>query len=150
MPSPYESARLNLQLFEMRREPVLREARAWFTTEFFPQSFDEFQAVMATPRNPAVRMVVGYWDMAASLVVHQAIDHAMFIDAHGEIFSAFSKVRGLLPQIREVYGAGFMRNVETVVMGVPDAEQLMGSRYARLYARFRAMAAARSSAAEPM
>ena len=30
MPTPFESARLNLQLFDQRREPVLREARAWF------------------------------------------------------------------------------------------------------------------------
>jgi hypothetical protein len=147
MPTPFESATLNLQLFEMRREPLLREARAWFTTEFFPQSFEEFQAVMASPKNPWVRMVVGYWDMAASMVVHQAIDQAMFIDAHGEIFGAFAKVRGILPQIREVFGPMFMKNVETVVMAVPDAEQIMGSRYARLYARFKAQQAARATPA---
>jgi hypothetical protein len=27
MPTPFESAQLNLQLFELRREPVLRDAR---------------------------------------------------------------------------------------------------------------------------
>jgi hypothetical protein len=142
MPTPFESATLNLKLFDMRRDPALREARAWFTNECFPQSYEEFQALMASPKNPWVRMVVGYWDMAASMVVHGAIDQAMFIDAHGEIFAMFAKLRGHLPQIREVFGAGFLRNVEQVVLAAPDAEQIMGSRYARLYARYRAQQAA--------
>ena len=34
MATPFESAQLNLQLFDLRREPVLREARQWFTFEF--------------------------------------------------------------------------------------------------------------------
>lgn len=29
MPTPFESASLNLRLFDVRREPVLREARDW-------------------------------------------------------------------------------------------------------------------------
>jgi hypothetical protein len=29
MPTPFESAQLNLQLFDLRRETVLREARRW-------------------------------------------------------------------------------------------------------------------------
>jgi hypothetical protein len=37
MPTPFESAQLNLQLFELRREPILREARAWFLREFNPE-----------------------------------------------------------------------------------------------------------------
>lgn len=39
MPTPFESAQLNLQLFDLRREPVLRAARAWFLGEFNPDSF---------------------------------------------------------------------------------------------------------------
>ena len=34
MPTPFESATLNLQLFDLRREPVLREARQWFLAGF--------------------------------------------------------------------------------------------------------------------
>jgi hypothetical protein len=36
MPTPFESAQLNLQLFDLRREAVLREARNWFLVEFNP------------------------------------------------------------------------------------------------------------------
>ena len=40
MPTPFESAQLNLQLFDMRREPLLRKARDWFLLEFHPATFD--------------------------------------------------------------------------------------------------------------
>jgi len=76
MPTPFESAVLNLELFELRREPVLREARDWFLREFTPESFDELLTVVSGQRNASFRMVVGYWDMAASLVTTGPIDAA--------------------------------------------------------------------------
>ena len=45
MPTPFESAQLNLQLFDLRREPILREARMWFIRDFNPETFDELMAV---------------------------------------------------------------------------------------------------------
>jgi hypothetical protein len=74
MPTPFESAQLNLQLFDLRRDPVLREARAWFLGEFNPQSFADLTAVIGGERNPSFRMVVSYWDMAASMVTTGAIE----------------------------------------------------------------------------
>ena len=68
MPTPFESATLNLRLFELRREPVLREARSWYFAEFNPETFAEFAAIVSGERNASFRMVLGYWDMAASLV----------------------------------------------------------------------------------
>jgi hypothetical protein len=79
MPTPFESALLNLQLFELRREPVLREARDWFLREFNPESFAELVALARGERNASFRMVLGYWDMAASLVTTGAIDADAFL-----------------------------------------------------------------------
>ena len=74
MPTPFESALLNLRLFELRREPVLREAREWFLRDFNPETFEELVALLGGERNASFRMVLGYWDMAASLVTTGAID----------------------------------------------------------------------------
>ena len=60
MPTPFESAQLNLQLFALRREPVLREARIWFLRDFNPETFDELMAVVSGERNASFRMVLGY------------------------------------------------------------------------------------------
>ena len=65
MSSPFNSGLLNLQLFDLRREPVLREARAWFLRDFNPSSFGELVAVVRGERNASFRMVLGY----ASLLI---------------------------------------------------------------------------------
>ncbi|MEA2343799.1 MAG: hypothetical protein QOF63_1968 [Thermoanaerobaculia bacterium] len=143
MPTPYESAKLILQIFEMRREAVLREARLWFVRDFNPETIDDVKAALAGPHNPHVRMVVGYWDMACSLVTHDAIDREMFLDANGEIFATFAKFQHLLPEIRQIAaGPGFGKHIEQVVMSVPGVEE----RLEMLRQRFRAMAAAAAAA----
>ena len=74
MATPYESARLNLELFKLRREPVLREARAWFLADFNPETVEDLVRLIGDERNASFRMVLGYWDMAASMVTTGAID----------------------------------------------------------------------------
>jgi hypothetical protein len=144
MPTPYESARLNLHLFELRREPVLREARAWFFTEFTPESFAELARLAGGERNASFRMVLGYWDMAASLVTSGAVDADAFRAAHGEIVLTFAKIYPFLDELRAATGEPeFCRHVEAVVLGVPDAEAVMARR------RAAALAAARARADRP-
>ena len=129
MPTPYESARLNLQLFELRREPVLREARAWFLADFTPMDFAELVRVASGERNASFRMVLGYWDMAASLVTGGAIDGDAFRAAHSEVFLTFAKVSPFLGELRAVTGEpDFCRHVEAVVLAVADAEAILARR----------------------
>src|ERR1700722_6506026 len=104
MPTPFESAQLNLQLFDLRREAKLREARDWFVREFNPESFAELAAIAGDERNSWFRMVLGYWDMAASMATTGAIDMEAFRAAHGEIFATFSKIEPYLAEIRAATG----------------------------------------------
>jgi uncharacterized damage-inducible protein DinB len=141
MPTPFESAQLNLQLYDLRREPVLREARTWFLTEFTPESFAELVAAVGGARNASFRMVLGYWDMAASLVTGGAIDGDAFRAAHGEVFLTFSKIHPFLAELRAATGeAEFCRHVEAVVLAAPDAVTIMARR------RAAALAAAKTRA----
>jgi hypothetical protein len=142
MSTPFESAFLNLYLFELRREPVLREARDWFAREFNPESFAELVTLAAGVRNASVRMVLGYWDMAASLVTTGAIDAEAFRAAHGEIFLTFSKIHPFLAELRVAADEPeFCRHMEAVVLGAPDAEAVLARR--REAARAAAKARAR-------
>jgi len=129
MPSPFESGLLNVQLFDLRRDPVLREARAWFLRDFNPSSFAEVVEAVASERNPSFRMVLGYWDMAASLVTTGAIDAEAFLAAHGEVFATLSKIQPFLDELRRVSGEpDFCKHVEAVVMTDPNAEATMTRR----------------------
>src|SRR6185503_14258322 len=129
MPTPFESAQLNLQLFELRREPVLREARQWFLADFNPETMTELVALLSGERNASFRMVLGYWDMAASLVTTGAIDGEAFRAAHSEIVATFGKIQPFLSELRAASKEpDFCRHLEAVVLATPDAEETMARR----------------------
>ena len=145
MPTPFESASLNLKLFELRRESMLREARQWFLTEFNPESFAELVTLVSGERNASFRMVLGYWDMAASLVTTGAIDADAFRAAHGEIFATFGKIHPFLAELRSASGESeFCTHLEAVVMGAPRAEAVLARRREAL------RAAAKARRSEPL
>jgi hypothetical protein len=147
MPTPFESASLNLQLFALRREPVLREARDWFLRDFNPETFADLLAVVGGDRNASFRMVLGYWDMAASLVTTGAIDAVSFRAAHSEIFATFSKIHPFLDELRAASGeSGFCGHMEAVVLAEPGALDIL----ARRRDAIRAAANARRSASNPI
>lgn len=128
----------------MRREPTMREARNfWFS--FNPETTEDLMAGMASPNGAYIRMVISYWEMACSLVVNGAIDEKMFNDANGEHVVVFGKIEAVIPKWRETMGDPKMwKNLETVVMGIPDAR----SRIDGIKARMKAMLAARAAAAK--
>jgi hypothetical protein len=144
MPTPFESAQLNLKLFDMRREPVLREARYWWIDQFTPATFEELVTIAGGERNAAFRMVAGYWDMAASMVTFGAIDADMFRAAHGEIYATIAKVHPFLAQLRAASGIPeFLRNAERVVTEYEGGIE----RLQMLREQFLARAAARATTA---
>jgi hypothetical protein len=129
MATPFENATLNLKLFELRREPVLREARSWFLREFNPETFAEAVAMVSGERNDSFRMVISYWEMAASLVTSGAIDAAAFLAANNEIFLTFAKLQPFLAETRAATGeSGFCTHMEAVVMSAADAEAILTRR----------------------
>lgn len=135
MPTPFESAQLNLQLFGLRRDPLLREARDWFLRHCNPESFTALVQVVSGEKNAAFRMVISYWEMAASLVTTGAIDGDAFLAAHGEIFAAFSKIHPYLAEFRAATGEPELcKHIESVVMAAPDAEAILTRRRAAMLA----------------
>ncbi len=122
--SKAESAELILKLYDLRREATMREARSWIIS-FFPESTAEIMQAMISPETSAYyRMVVSYWDMAASFVNHGAIDEEMFNDSAGEHIVVFSKVEPFLAELREITGnPNMLGNLEKLIMRQPDAKE---------------------------
>jgi hypothetical protein len=137
MGSPYESATLIIRLYELRREPTMREARNWYARNFNPESIDEVMQAVSGPNSAYFRMVTSYWDMASAFVLHGAIDDAMFNDANGEQHVVFSKIEPFIAEYRAKTGnPSYLASLEALVMKAPGARERMG----RLRERFRAMA----------
>ena len=66
----YDDVNLVLRLYELRRETKMREARAWFTANFRPQTWAEALEKWppGSPENAMYRQVVSYWEMCASFI----------------------------------------------------------------------------------
>jgi len=97
-------AEIILKLYDLRRETLMREARAWITGEFWPATADEYFAVAmnaADPHNAFLRQVVGYWEMAAALVLHGAVSAELFVDCNNEGFFLLAKFAHILDEIRQ-------------------------------------------------
>jgi hypothetical protein len=121
-----KSADLIMKLYDLRREPVMRQARNWMIG-YFPESVDDIMRTMIDPDTSAYyRMVMSYWDMAASFVNHGAVDEEMFRDASGEPVVFFSKIQPHLAGIRETLGSPtYLKHLEDYVMRIPEAEKLL-------------------------
>jgi hypothetical protein len=97
-------AQLVLKLYELRREETMRKARAWMTSKFWPATIEEFLAVhqaMGGEENRYLRQVSSYWDMAATFVLHGALDADLFIECNSENFFLLAKFQDLMPEIRK-------------------------------------------------
>lgn len=137
MSSPYESATLLIRLYELRREPTMREARNWYARSFNPTSADEVMQALGGAHSAQFRMVTSYWDMAASFVLNGAIDEKMFGDANGEQYVVYAKMEPFIDAYRAALGnPAALASLETLVMKTPDAK----ARMATIRDRFRAMA----------
>jgi hypothetical protein len=121
--SKQEEAGLILELYKLRREDTMRQARDWYFREFNPESMADFNNAMFSAHSGHLRMVVTYWDMAAALVNHGAISVDLFDDCNGEHISTFAKIEPLLGELRKAYSPKFAANLEKLIDASPDGRK---------------------------
>ena len=132
MSEKYEAANLILKLYELRREEVMRKARAWFIAEFNPESVQDISNVTMGEHSAYYRMVTTYWEMACSFVTNGAIDEQMFNDANAEHVAVYCKIEPFVTEIRSAYTQNYMEHLEKVVMGIPNAKERLATTRERL------------------
>jgi hypothetical protein len=98
-----EQANLLLRLYELRREPRLRQARAWFSSQFEANTPQELSSKypMGSEENASLRMVISYWDMAAGMANRGLVDDEMFFENSLEGWIVWEKVKAIVPAQRE-------------------------------------------------
>ena len=120
--SKQAEADLILKPYDLRREPLMRDARNWFAT-FNPQKPEDFMEVLTSEKSGMYRMVISYWDMACSLVINGAISEQMFNDANGEHIFVYAKMEPFIPMLRaQMQSPNFLGSLEKVVTAMPDSE----------------------------
>jgi len=110
-------AEIILKLYELRREDLMRQARAWVIGQFWPATADEYFAVASNPADPHnafIRQVLSYWEMAAAMVLHGAVSAELFVDCNAEGFLLLAKFAPILDGIRERHPTFLNKTTEMV------------------------------------
>lgn len=123
MSTKHESMIGIMELYDLRREPVMREAREWFD-RFYADSFADVTEVFKGADDRFFRMVLTYWDMAASFVNHGAIDEQLFNEITVEHVVVFAKVEPFIAELRELTKTPqLLANLEKLVSRIPGAQE---------------------------
>ena len=144
--SKAKEADLILKLYDLRREETMRKARDWMI-RFNPESMQDILDALMGEHNAYFRQVTSYWEMAASLVNHGALDEAMFNDANGEHLVVFAKLQPFLADMRAQFSPNSFQHLEKLVLSVPNVDERLAAIRER-FRRFAAMLAEREQAKE--
>jgi hypothetical protein len=111
----HDQANLLLRLYELRREPRLREAREWYFKHFKPTSVEDAMKICPpnSEENALMRMVTSYWDMATSMVNRGLIEEDFFFENTGEQWLVWERLKPIVPAMRTMFkNPNFHRNLE--------------------------------------
>lgn len=111
----HEQVNLLLRLYEERREPRLREARDWFANNFHAKTPEDVMRICppGSRENANMRMVVGYWEMVASIANRGLIDEDFFFENTGEQWGVFEQLKPILAAWRAMFSSPkFLSNLE--------------------------------------
>src|SRR5437867_3340632 len=99
----HEQAQLHLQVYDLRREVRLRQARDWFQQNFNAETFEDAMRIAPPgPENEAfVGMVIGYWEQACALLNYGLLHEDLFFETSGEFFGVWELLKPVVPQFRD-------------------------------------------------
>lgn len=137
----HHDAELLIKVYDLRREPVMRQSRHAILREFWPKRWEDVQAVLKPdhPLNAAYRQCGTYWEMVYSFVRHGIVHPAFWLENNGEGLFLYVKVEPFLAELREAGQPAAFRNAEWVARSCPEGLPV----YERIKARVAQLAAAR-------
>jgi len=101
----HEQAQLHLQVYDLRREARLREARDWFQKSYYAETMEEAMKVapMGTEHGNFLGMVIGYWEQACTLLNYGLLHEDLFFETSGEFFGVWEQLKAVVPQFRQAF-----------------------------------------------
>src|SRR5215204_583714 len=101
----HEQAQLHLQVYDLRREARLRQARDWFQQNYHAETMEDAMRIAApgTEHGAFMGMVIGYWEQACALLNFGLLHEDLFFETSGEFFTVWEQLKTVVPQFREAF-----------------------------------------------
>ncbi|CAN5257534.1 hypothetical protein BH09SUM1_BH09SUM1_24840 [soil metagenome] len=130
----HHDAELLLKLYDLRREPVMRESRQGINRNFWPKDYAEFSTFTKPehPLNAALRQISSYWEMVYGMA-RWGIMHAEYLAEYsGEGLFLYARVKPFLEQHRaEASPVAFM-NAQWMTENTAAGKRLLQAFDARI------------------
>ena len=111
----HNQAQLHLQVYDLRREARLRQARDWFFKNYVVETFDDAMRIAApgTEGGALAMMVIGYWEQVCALLNYGLLHEDLFFETSGEFFGVWERVKPIVAEARERFvHKQFLANME--------------------------------------
>ncbi len=111
----HEQAQLHLQVYDLRREARLRQARDWFFKNYHAATFGEAMRIAApgTEGGTMAMMVMSYWEQACALLNYGLLHEDLFFETSGEFFGEWERIKPIIAEARERFvDRQFLSNLE--------------------------------------
>ena len=111
----HEQGQLQLQIYDLRREAKLRQARDWFFQNYHADTFDEAMrlAPPGTENGALAMMVFSYWEQACAYLNHGLLHEDLFFETSGEFFGVWERIKPTIAEGREQWAnKQFLANLE--------------------------------------
>ena len=120
MSSPtHEQGQLQLELYDLRREAKLRQAREWYFRNYFADTLEEGMRIAGpgTENGALVMMVWSYWEQACAYLNHGLLHEDLFFETSGEFYGVWDRVKPTIQQGRELFvNKQFLVNLEKAAL----------------------------------
>ena len=101
----HEQGQLHLQVYDLRREARLRQARDWFFKNYIVQNLEDARRIAGpgTENGALAMMVLTYWEHACALLNYGLLHEDLFFETSGEFFGVWERVKPVVPGFRQLF-----------------------------------------------
>lgn len=131
----HHDAELVLRLYDLRREPVMRESRKAIIAGFMPRSLDDVLAIAKSdhPLNAAFRQTSTYWEMVYGFARHGVVHPEFLLESNGEGLILYARIQPYLEQYRQAMNSPLaFRNAQWVTENTELGRQMLARQRARI------------------
>ncbi len=130
----HHDADLVLKIYDLRREPLMRESRDAINDKFWPRNAEEAVAITAKdhPLNAAFRQTAAYWEMVYGMARHGIIHPDFLVENNVEGLFLFARIEPYLAAFRQAGSPRSFRNAEWVATNSATGQAVMEHYRARI------------------
>ncbi len=101
----HEQGQLHLQVYDLRREARLRQARDWFFRNYLVETLEDSMRIAppGTENGALAMQVLSYWEQACALLNYGLLHEDLFFETSGEFFGVWERVKPVTAALRKQF-----------------------------------------------